>query len=104
MLAIRMRRAGSKSRPFFRVVVTEGKSKLDGDFVESIGHYNPRTRPETLVLDRDRLAHWLKVGARPSNTVRTLVDRMPPVPVAAEAASAPATPPRPPKADAQAAE
>jgi small subunit ribosomal protein S16 len=73
-----MRRAGSKNRPFFRVVVTESASARDGRFVEVIGHYNPRTKPETLVLDRERLAHWLKVGAQASDSVRTLVDRMPP--------------------------
>jgi small subunit ribosomal protein S16 len=87
MLVIRLRRAGSKTRPFFRVVVTEGKSARDGRFVEVLGHYNPRTKPEQLTVDRDRLAHWMKSGARPSDTVRTLVDRMPP---AAPAADAPA--------------
>jgi small subunit ribosomal protein S16 len=87
MLAIRLRRAGSKNRPFFRVVVTESKSARDGRFVEVLGHYNPRTRPETVELDRDRLAHWLKVGAQPSDTVRTLVDRLPAV-VPADAAPA----------------
>ena len=89
MLVIRLRRAGSKNRPFFRVVVTEGKSARDGRFVEAIGHYNPRTKPESLNLNRERLAHWLKVGARPSDTVRTLVDRMP----AAAATEAPASGP-----------
>ena len=77
MLVIRMRRAGGKNRPFFRVVVTEGTSARDGRFVEVLGHYDPRTKPETLKLDRERLAHWIKAGARPSDTVRTLVDRLP---------------------------
>ncbi len=84
MLVIRLRRAGSKNRPFFRVVVTEGRSARDGRFVEVLGHYNPRTKPETLVLDQERVAHWMKAGAQPSDTVRTLIDRMP-VPVAAAA-------------------
>lgn len=83
MLAIRLRRAGSKGRPFFRVVVTEHSSPREGRFVEVIGHYDPRTRPETLVLDRARLAHWLQAGAKTSDTVRTLIDRMPPAPPAA---------------------
>ena len=87
MLAIRLRRAGSKNRPFFRVVVTERARARDGRFVEVLGHYNPRTRPEKLDVDRERLAHWLKAGAQPSDTVRTLIDRMPP-PVAAEAPAA----------------
>jgi small subunit ribosomal protein S16 len=87
MLVIRLRRAGSKNRPFFRVVVTESKSARDGRFVEVVGHYNPRTKPETLVLDHDRVSHWVKVGAQPSDTVRTLIDRAP-VAVVAEAPAA----------------
>ena len=84
MLAIRLRRAGSKGRPFFRVVVTEAKTALVGRFVEVLGHYNPRTKPETLVMDRERLTYWISKGARPSDSVRTLVARMPPAPPAAE--------------------
>ena len=99
MLAIRLRRAGSKGRPFFRVVVTESSSPREGRFVEIIGHYNPRTKPETLVIDAARLEHWQQVGAQTSDTVRTLVDRMPPAPpaeatpaVSGEAAAAAGTP------------
>ena len=77
MLAIRLRRAGSKGRPFFRVVVTEHASPREGRFVEVIGHYNPRTTPETLVLNGDRLKHWLTAGALTSDTVRTLIARNP---------------------------
>jgi len=84
MLVIRLRRAGSKGRPFFRVVVTEGKTAREGRFVEVVGHYNPRTKPETLVIDRERLTHWISKGAKPSDSVRTLVARMPPAPPAAE--------------------
>jgi small subunit ribosomal protein S16 len=72
------------------VVVTEGRSPRDGRFVEVIGHYNPRTKPETLVVDQARLDHWLKVGAQASDTVRTLIARMPPAPPAAAATDAPA--------------
>ena len=82
MLVIRLRRAGSKNRQFYRVVVTEGRSARDGRFVEVLGHYNPRTKPETLVLNQERVAHWVKAGATPSDTVRTLIDRMPAPPAA----------------------
>ena len=82
MLAIRLRRTGSKKRPFFRVVVTDSRAARDSSFVEVLGHYNPRTKPETLELERERLEHWVKVGAQPSDTVRTLVARMPPAPAA----------------------
>ena len=77
MLVIRLRRAGSKNRPFFRVVVTESRSARDGRFTEVLGSYNPRTKPESLVIDRERVAHWLKAGAQPSDSVRTLIDRLP---------------------------
>ena len=80
MLAIRLRRTGSKKRPFFRVVVTDSRAARDSSFVEVLGHYNPRTKPETLDIKRERLDHWMKQGARPSDTVRTLVARMPDAP------------------------
>jgi small subunit ribosomal protein S16 len=75
MLAIRLRRAGSKKRPFFRVVVTDSRAARDSSFVEVLGHYNPRTRPAKVEVDKARVEYWLKKGARPSDTVRTLVAR-----------------------------
>jgi small subunit ribosomal protein S16 len=79
MLAIRLRRTGSKKRPFFRVVVTDSRAARDSSFVEVLGSYNPRTKPETLNIDRVRLEHWL------TDTIRTLVQRLPPpAPAAAE--------------------
>jgi small subunit ribosomal protein S16 len=87
MLAIRLRRTGSKKRPFFRVVVTDSRTARDSSFVEVLGFYNPRTKPETLELKRDRLEHWVKAGALASDTVRTLVARMPTAPPVAEASA-----------------
>ena len=88
MVVIRMRRAGSKNRPFYRVVVTESASARDGRFIEVLGHYDPRKKPEKLEVDRERLAHWLGTGAQPSDTLRTLIDRLPAVaPAEAPAAS-----------------
>ena len=88
MLVIRLRKAGSKKRPFFRVVVTDSRTARDSSFVEVLGFYNPRTTPETLKLDRERLDHWVKTGAVASDTVRTLVARMPEAPAAEAAATA----------------
>jgi small subunit ribosomal protein S16 len=85
MLAIRLRRTGSKKRSYFRVVVTDSRAARDSSFVEVLGHYNPRTTPEKLVLNRERLDHWVKVGAQPSDSVRTLVARMPVEPAVAAA-------------------
>ncbi len=59
MLVIRLRRTGSKKRPFFRVVVTDSRTARDSSFVEVLGHYNPRTNPEKLELNRERFDHWV---------------------------------------------
>jgi small subunit ribosomal protein S16 len=88
MLVIRLRRTGSKKRPFFRVVVTDSRTARDSRFVEVLGFYNPRTNPETLNVNRERLEQWLKAGAVPSDTVRTLVARMPPTAAAEQALAA----------------
>ena len=83
MVAIRLRRAGSKKRPFFRVVVTDSRSARDSRFVEILGHYNPRSKPAVVNVDKDRIAYWLSKGAQPSDSVRTLIARhlSPPAPV-----------------------
>ena len=84
MLAIRMRRVGAKKSPFFRVVVTEHREARDGAFVEILGHYYPRATPAKVELNRERVDYWLSKGARPSDTVRTLLARQPaPAPAAA---------------------
>ena len=90
MVVIRLRRAGSKKRPFFRVVVTDSRAARDSSFVEILGHYNPRTKPAVVQINKERVEHWLKKGAQPSDSVRTLIARhltTPPAP-APEAAPA----------------
>jgi small subunit ribosomal protein S16 len=73
MLTIRMRRTGSKKRPFFRVVVSEARSKKEGEFVEVLGFYNPRTKPAVVEINKERITHWIAKGARPTDSVRTLL-------------------------------
>ena len=73
MLSIRMRRVGSKKRPFFRVVLTEARSKIEADFVENLGTYNPRLKPAQVDINKERVQYWLSKGARPSDSVRTLI-------------------------------
>ena len=75
MLSIRLRRQGSTKKPYFRVVVTEARSPRDSSFVENVGTYNPRSKPATVVINKARVEHWLKQGAKPSDTVRTLLDK-----------------------------
>jgi len=87
MVTIRMTRVGSKKRPFFRIVVVEGRTARDGSVTESLGLYDPRRKPEFFKLDRERFAHWVSKGAKPSSTLKTLVSRNPAPPVAAAAAA-----------------
>jgi small subunit ribosomal protein S16 len=88
MVAIRLRRAGSKKRPFFRVVVTDSRSARDSSFVEILGHYNPRTRPAVVQVNKERVDYWIGKGARASDSVRTLIARhLTPAPAATPAAA-----------------
>ena len=75
MLSIRMTRVGSKKKPYFRVVVAEARSAVQSDVIESLGTYNPRSKPAQVAINKERIAHWLKVGAKPSDSVRTLLAR-----------------------------
>ena len=72
MLAIRMTRHGAKKRPFFHIVVADSRSPRDGRFIEKLGTYNPllpREHAQRITLDKERIDHWLKVGAQPSDRV-----------------------------------
>ncbi len=68
---IRLKRMGSKRKPFYRVVVADSRFPRDGRFIESVGYYNPLTEPVDLKLDEDEIFAWLQKGAQPSDTVRT---------------------------------
>jgi small subunit ribosomal protein S16 len=70
---VRLTRVGGKKNPIWRVVVTDQRSPRDGRFIETIGHYNPRTEPSTIEIDDERMAHWLARGAQPTNTVKKLI-------------------------------
>ena len=73
MLVIRLRRMGSSKKPYFRVVVTESRTSRESSFVENVGTYNPRSKPATVQINKERVAHWIAKGARPSDSVRTLL-------------------------------
>ena len=75
MLVIRLTRIGAKKRPTYRVVVTEARTPRDGREIERLGYYNPKTQPATLKVDRERVAYWLKSGAQPSATVKSLLKK-----------------------------
>ena len=88
MVTIRLTRVGSKKRPFFRIVVVEGRTALAGSVVDSIGLYDPRRLPEFFQLDRERFTYWVSKGAKASSTLKTLATRNPAPPVADVAAPA----------------
>ena len=75
MLTIRLRRMGSSKKPYFRVVVTEARSARDSSFVENVGTYHPRSKPAQVNLNKARIEHWLTQGAKPSDSVRTLLGK-----------------------------
>jgi len=77
LLRIRLARAGAKKKVSYRVVVIDRESPRNGRFVEILGSYNPRREPPELVLNRERVAYWIKVGAQPSETVRSLLKKTP---------------------------
>ncbi|HJS58968.1 MAG TPA: 30S ribosomal protein S16 [Vicinamibacteria bacterium] len=75
MLSIRLRRTGSTKRPYYRVVVADSQAWRDGRFVETLGHYDPRKQPAVVKIDQERAKYWIEKGARPSDTVKSLLKK-----------------------------
>jgi small subunit ribosomal protein S16 len=75
MLSIRLMRVGAKKKPYYRVVVTEARTPRESSFVENLGTYDPRAKPAQVAINTERVRHWLTRGARPSDSVRTLLAR-----------------------------
>ena len=72
---IRLKRMGSKKRPFYRIVVADSRSPRDGRFIETVGTYNPLTQPEQDTLKEEAIMGWLNNGAQPSDTVRNILSK-----------------------------
>ena len=69
MLKIRLARGGTKKRPFYQIVVADSRNPRDGKFIEKLGYFNPllpKSKPERLSLESERITHWLKMGAQPT--------------------------------------
>lgn len=75
MLRIRLRRVGAKKKPSYRLVVADIRAPRDGAFVDIIGHFDPMTDPETIVIQEERALHWLSKGAKPSDTTARLLGK-----------------------------
>lgn len=73
MVVIRLARGGAKKRPFYRVVAADQRMARDGRFIEQVGTFDPRAAKGSLNLKIDRVDHWIKVGAQPSDTVKSLI-------------------------------
>lgn len=70
---IRLKRMGSKKRPFYRIVVADSRAPRDGRFITTVGTYNPLTTPKEVKFDEDAVMEWLQKGAQPSDTVRNML-------------------------------
>jgi small subunit ribosomal protein S16 len=74
MVKIRLQRVGKKKAPFYHIVVADSKSPRDGKIIEQIGTYNPMVEPSELVLDKEKVERWIKNGAKPTDTVKRLIE------------------------------
>jgi small subunit ribosomal protein S16 len=72
---IRLARHGAKKKPFYRILVADGRYPRDGRFLETVGTYNPMVEPHEVTLKNDRIAYWMDNGATPTDTVSSLLKR-----------------------------
>ena len=75
MVKIRLQRQGDKKAPFYHIVVADSRCPRDGKIVEKIGSYDPMTNPATIVLDNEKVEKWIKNGAKPTDTVKALIEK-----------------------------
>lgn len=74
-IRIRLRRMGSRKKPFYRIVVADARSPRDGSFIETIGHYDPLNKSD-IVIDLKKVEEWGKKGAKATNTLEKLIKRV----------------------------
>jgi small subunit ribosomal protein S16 len=72
---IRLARHGAKKKPFYRIVVADGESPRDGRYLENVGTYDPLFDPAKVILKSERIKYWIDQGAKPSDTVRSLLKK-----------------------------
>ena len=75
MVKMRLQRVGAKKAAFYHIVVADSRRARDGKIIEQIGTYNPMTEPSTIVLDKEKVATWIKNGAKPTDTVKALIEK-----------------------------
>lgn len=75
MVKIRLQRQGKKRAPFYHIVVADSRSPRDGKIIEQLGTYDPMTEPATIKLDKAKVEKWIKNGAKPTDTVKALIEK-----------------------------
>ena len=75
MVKIRLRRDGAKKAPYYTIVVADSRYPADGRFIEKVGTYNPMTEPAELKVDTEKVAEWIKKGAKPTDTAAALIKK-----------------------------
>lgn len=75
MVKIRLQRQGKKKAPFYHIVVADSRSPRDGKIIEQLGTYDPMTDPATINLDKEKVEKWIKNGAKPTDTVKNLIEK-----------------------------
>ncbi|MFC1916590.1 30S ribosomal protein S16 [Chloroflexota bacterium] len=76
MVKIRLQRVGAKNRPSYRLVIADSRAPRNGAFISIVGHYNPLTDPETVVIDEEKALTWLRQGAQPTTTAARLLSKL----------------------------
>lgn len=75
-VSIRLTRKGAKKKPFYRIVAIDRRQKRDGDFLDTLGHYDPTSNPADIVINQEKLEKWLSQGAQCSDTVASLIKKV----------------------------
>ena len=75
MVKIRLNRMGAKRQPFYRIVVADSRSPRDGRFIEIVGNYDPTKNPAIVNVDEEKIMAWIKNGAQPTDTVRSILSK-----------------------------
>ena len=72
---LRLKRMGSKQKPFYRIVAADSRSPRDGRFIETVGTYNPIVKENNVTVDEEKVAKWISNGAQPTDTVKSLLSK-----------------------------
>ena len=75
MVKIRLQRQGKKKAPFYHIVVADSRTSRDGKIIEQLGTYDPMTNPATVVLDNEKVEKWIRNGAKPTDSVKALIEK-----------------------------